>query len=127
MTWQVDFDCGALPKLRIYSDMPTGLLDESIHLTQAESRSLAHTFGCVERIEGALNHLRGHAGSGIRHANEHILARYGPRGAGGVRVIEVRIGGFDGQFSAIGHRVAGVDAKIHDRALELRRVSQGSP
>jgi hypothetical protein len=42
-------------------------------------------------------------------------------------VIPAPVGGFDGQFAAVGHRIAGVDGEIEHRGFELRRIGFDRP
>ena len=42
--------------------------------------------------------------------------------ARGVRLVELDVGGLDGELAAVGHGVAGVDRQVHQHLLDLARV-----
>ena len=70
---------------------------------------------------------RGHAGSGVGHREEHVLAGRDPFVARGVAIVEMRVLGLDGQMSAVRHGVAGVDHEVDDHVLELVGVDADAP
>ena len=56
---------------------------------------------------------------------------YGPGCTSGwslsVLLVEVDVGGRDGQLAALGHGVAGVDRQVHDDLLDLAGVGLDQP
>ena len=123
---QVDRDGGARADFGIDPHLPARLLGEAIDHRQAEAGALADRFRCEERLEHPRDHLRRHAGAGVGHGNRQVLPR---RHVVRARrpLIQPLVGGLDGDATAVRHRVAGVDAQVEQRVLELRGIDQRGP
>ena len=107
-------------------DLATGLLGEAVDHRQAESGALSDRLGGEERVEGAGDHLRRHAGAAVADAQRDVLP--GRQLALARRpLVEPAVAGLDGQPAAGRHRVARIDAQVEQRVLELARVDEGAP
>ena len=98
-------------------------VDESVNHRQAQPCSLATRLGAEERLEGPLQGLAGHAVAGIGDGNANIQARFD------VPCLHRRIAFLqgaqscrDGQGTAVGHCVPGVDREIEKRAFQSRGI-----
>ena len=79
-----------------------------------------------EGIEGALDHLRRHAGASVADADCKILT--GRELAFARRpLVEPFVRRFDRDASAVRHRVARIDAEIQDRVLKLIGIDERRP
>ena len=107
--------------------MAAGLLDETEHLAETQTRALARAFGRIEGIEGALQHFAAHPDAAVRHRDHDILAGSHFVVRGGISLVEFGVLGLDRQFAAIGHGVPRVHRQIDDRTFELRGVDQHFP
>ena len=69
----------------------------------------------------------GHSGAGVGDGDLHVLpgAQVGILPA--IAVVEIGVGGFDSQFAAVGHRIAGIDGEIEDRGFELGGIDFDRP
>ncbi len=124
---QVDLDRRAQPDLAVDLDVAARLLDEAVDLGQAKPGAVADLLGREERLEGARDRLPAHADAAVGDCGHDILAGHDLGLGGGVDVIEIGVGGLDGQPPAGGHGVAGVDREIQDRDLELVGVGMDRP
>ena len=80
---QIEPHRGAFAGLRIDLHMAAGLLGETEHHGKAKAGAHARRFRGEERLERPRQHLRRHAGAGIRHRQHHVIALASPRRAGG--------------------------------------------
>src|SRR6267142_5500951 len=60
-----------------------------------------------------------HSYSSIAHCYHDIASGYDSHVLLRVSFVQIFISGFDGQFSAAGHRISGVDGQIHNYLLHL--------
>ena len=74
-----------------------------------------------------LDHFRGHAMSGIRHAQTHVRAGREVDQLRRRRLVVSRVGGLDQERAAIGHCIARVHHEIQEELLELPRVGADHP
>ncbi len=116
----------ALIEFGIDPDLAAGLPYEAVDHGEAEPGALAERLGGEERIESTLDHVGGHAGAGVGHAERNVLSWLEFALAGAV-LVKPAVGGFDGDAAAFRHGVAGVDAEVEQRVLELRSVDQRRP
>ncbi len=107
--------------------MPAGLFDEAVHLAQPEAGALARLFGREERLEGALDHLLGHAGAGVGDRDLHVLAGLHVDILPTIAFVEIGVAGLDGQFAAFRHGVAGIDRKVENGAFQLGGIGLDRP
>src|SRR5262245_36232700 len=126
MARQVDADHRSLPDLRIDPDMSMALSGEAIHHRQAKSGAFTQRFGGEERIEHAVEDRLADAGPGVADGYGDVLTRF-ERARGGGAIVEPFVSGFDDDLSAVGHRVARVDAQVEQRVFQLVRVDHGEP
>ncbi len=104
-----------------------GLLDEPMHLTEPQAGATARRLCGEERIECLFYRLGRHAGAGVRHGNEDVLAGRHSDMLCGVGIVEVGIGGLDGQAAPLLHRIARIDREIDNCSFELRGVGVDTP
>jgi hypothetical protein len=98
---------------------PPGLLDESVHLTEAKPGPLTQFLGGEERFEGTTDHIGSHADTRIRHANNHVLARWQLRIHPAVVLVYVNVCALKRQLSAIWHGIARIDGEVDKRRLQM--------
>ena len=82
--------------------------------------------GRVERLE----HLRQDSGGMPEPVSVTQRTTYSPGRAefgGDIGVVELGVGGLDGQLAAVGHGVAGVDGKVEQAVFHLIGVGPGAP
>jgi hypothetical protein len=92
---------------------------------QAQPRTLADLLRCEERLEGVVDHLGAHTGSGIGHRHEDTvmaddLLRH-------IIVAGMDICRFDQENAAPRHGVARIDGDVQERRLNLTGIDQGRP
>src|ERR1700756_3848882 len=97
--------------------MSTRLLDEPINLGKPQARPLAAFFGREERLKRVGNRFGGHPDASIGNENSHVLAGLNFVVHAGVRFVEMRVGGLNGQLASFGHSVASIDGKIYENFL----------
>ncbi len=124
---QVELHGRALAHLAVDLAVAIGLPGEAVDHRQAKPRALADRLGGEERVEGALDHLGRHAGTGVGDADADVLAGTHAARVGSVGAVEVCVAGLDGERATVGHGVAGIDDQVEDRALELVGVAQREP
>ena len=107
--------------------MAAGLLDEAVDLRQAEPRAVADILGRVERLEGMGLNLLGHARAGVGDGDHDVLARHDLGLCRGIGLVEIGVGGLDGELAAVRHGVARIDGEIEDADLELVGIGQHPP
>ena len=89
--------------------------------------ALAGFLGRKERIENLVLNLPGNSRAGVRHRDAHVWANFGLRIHAGIGFVEHHIFHLDGQFAALGHGVARVDAEVQQDLVQLRRVAGDGP
>jgi len=94
-----------------------GLARHAVDHRQAQAGALADLLGGEEGLERALGDFGGHAEAGVADGQLDIVA---VRDLG--VVLHLHRPGREGQHSAFGHGVAGIDREIEDCDLELGRV-----
>jgi hypothetical protein len=107
--------------------MTVRLLDEAIDLRQAKAGTFAGFLGGEERIESARHRFRRHARAGVFDDEDDIVPRCQGRAGSTVMAVEHPVHGLDNEAPARGHRIAGVDRQIEQRALALGEVGRGEP
>src|SRR5664280_1865088 len=109
---QMDLERGACARLAVDPDVATALFDDAIHSRKAEARAIA--FGREEGLENpsprllihTMAHVSDHkldVGSGLCR---HVVCR--------VLLVDLDVGGLDGELAALGHGVARVNYKVHE-------------
>ena len=63
-------------------------------------------------------------GSGVAYGQHDILTRRGARNLARSGCIQDPKLRFKGQFAAVGHRIAGVDAQVYEHVMQLRGIAQ---
>ena len=124
---KVKLDRRTAADLRINFHVAEGLLDEPMHLTEPQASATARRLRGEERIECPFDRLGRHAGAGIRHGNQYVLAGRHSDVLRGVGIVEVGIRGLDRQAASLAHRIARIDREIEDGRLELRGIGVDTP
>src|SRR5512140_2739444 len=99
MAGQIEAHRRALADLGIDADLAAGLAHEAVDHGEAEAGTLAHGLGGEERIEGALDYVGRHAGTGVGDTERNILPGFEIALAGAM-LVEPAIGGLDGDAAA---------------------------
>ena len=106
---------------------PPRLFDKTVHLAEAEAGALPLRFRGDEGLEGSRRDIARHSRPGVGNGDHHILTGNGLRIVARVVLVEKRIGEFDGQTTAIGHCVAGIDGQIENGVFQLPLVDHAGP
>jgi hypothetical protein len=120
-------DQSALTRLGVELDVAAGLSHDAVHGGQSQPGPLALGLGGEERLEGAGDHLRGHARAGVDDPQAHVGARRRRGQLGRVLVLNGDVGGVDLQHSPGRHRVSCVDRQVDQNLLHLTLVGQYRP
>ena len=107
--------------------MATGPFDETVDLAQPKPRSLSWLVSREKWLERMIKDLRGHTGSGIAHADDNILSGGNLRVRTRIVVINRHVCSFDGELSAIRHRIARVDSQVDDSRFQMVHVRFNIP
>src|SRR5262244_1678661 len=94
---------------------------------QPQTRALTLPFGREEWVEDAVNDLTRNTDAGVGHGDTNILFRRDARRQSPFFRGQITVSGFDHELPPGGHRVAGVDAKVHQHLAHLRRVADDAP
>src|SRR5205085_4972107 len=122
---------GAGALLAVDEDVAARLLYDAVHRRQAETRTLADALRGEEGLEDLAAHVRAHAGAGVLHLDEDVLAFDQAFLAGDLGfALAVALGDVavaDGDGAAVWHRVLGVDGEIDHDLIDLRLVGLDVP
>jgi hypothetical protein len=99
----------------------------AVHHAEAQAAALADLLGGEERVERARDHLGRHPAAGVVDGKHHILAELELRIDFGEPGFQHEIIRLDGDPAASRHGVAGVDAQVEHRILELRLIDPHRP
>jgi hypothetical protein len=115
---QIETELGAPPRLRIEIDESVVGGDDAVDHGEPHARSTGSSFRREERLEGAIARLRIHADALVadRDADVEVAVRLRRDLSNFVARTDGRR---DAQLAAVGHRVAGVDAEVQKRLVEL--------
>lgn len=117
-----------LADLRINLYVPFRLFHKSIQHREPKACALTQGLGGEEGVKGLFDDVGRHPDAGIGHRNRYILTGVHLTALGArIRIIQMCIGGLDGQPATLGHGIATVDGKIQDRTLELIGIAKGEP
>src|SRR5262249_961645 len=119
---QIGAKRGPDSQLAINMSEASVLANDAVDGGEAEPSAFAQFFGGKERLEDTVEGSGGHAEACIGDGNDHVCAGARERLVGAVLGVEGRVAGFYEQRAAVGHGVAGIDAKIHEDLLDLGGV-----
>ena len=94
---------------------------------EPEAGSLAGVFRSEERFEDLASNLRGNTVAGVSDFNNDVRPDRQPRIHLNVGFVQKNVLPGDGQLPSIGHRVARIDAKIHQHLVDLRGIRRQHP
>src|ERR1700730_7033606 len=120
---EVDFELGSLPRLRLYPDTASALLDHAIYGGKTQTGSLALFLGSEVRLKNGGLGVGVHSLPRIRDNDPYVLAGQHRRASLCKFVILRHVAGFNGQSTTLWHGVAGIYRQIHDHLFDLSRVS----
>ena len=103
------------------------VVDNGQSCGQTQSRAFAGFLGREKRVEHSVPNFPGNSRSVVRHGDDHIRSGPGFRVLAGKGFIHHQVFDLNGQFAAIGHGIARVEAEIQQPLLELRRTAGDGP
>src|SRR5262249_4667958 len=95
------------------------LLGKPVDLAETQTGAFADLLGRVERLEGSLQHIGWHAGSGIGHREQDMVAG---RLIDAVTASDCQILGPKAEAAQSAHCVPRVSGEVQDRSAELDGV-----
>ena len=98
--------------------------NDSLDVGKPEARSALRGFGREEGVKYAVEDIARDPGSGVAYGQHDILTRRGARNLARSGCIQDPKLRFKGQFAAVGHRIAGVDAQVYEHVMQLRGIAQ---
>ena len=113
---------GAAAGLAGHLDVAVALGDDAVHRREAEAGALARLLGGEERLEGARPRRLVHAAAGVGDLEHEVVAGGGGDEDAAVVLVQLDVGGPDGERAALGHGVAGVDGEVEQHLPELARI-----
>ena len=119
LTGEVGGDGGSFAEGAFGGDVSVALLYDAVDGGESEAGAVLPVPGGVEGFEHACEGGFVHAGAGVAHDEGDVAAGGDFVRAGGARLSEVGVGGGEGEFSAFGHGLAGVDGEVDDDLLDL--------
>src|SRR5436190_1982172 len=103
-------------------DVPTALLQYSVHRCQPEPRSLTRFLRCEKRLKEARLYFRSHSATRIADRYARVTARMRTRISAAIFLVQCDFRYFDRESSSRRHGVPRIDHEIHDHLLELCRI-----
>src|SRR5262245_55735469 len=94
---------------------------------QPQPGTLTSLFGREERVEYMVDDLARNADAGVSHGDADKLVRRRAWRQPLFFTAQIPVSGFNHELPTGGHRVASVDAKVHQRLLKLRGVADDAP
>src|SRR5262249_5499028 len=127
LSGQINFEFGSLSDLAEEADEAAVSANYGQDGGQSQPGSLSILFRREERFEDTVYDFARNAAAGIGHSDADIalLRRAGRQSS--LFFDQITVSGPDHQLSAGGHRVARVEAKVHQDLPNLRRVADDAP
>ncbi len=97
--------------------------DDAVDHGKAQTGALTEGFGGVKRLENPGKHLFLHPQAGVGDVKSHVGTFLGFRVPGAEGIIEFDGSGPDLQLAPFRHRIAGIDAEVHDDLFQPGRIS----
>src|SRR5262249_29960837 len=94
---------------------------------QPQPRAQTLLFSRKERVEDVFNDLAGNADTGVGYGDTNILFRRRAWRQSPLFLVQITVSSFNHELPPGGHRVAGVDAKVHQHLAHLRSVADDAP
>jgi hypothetical protein len=111
-TWQVQLDRSALAGLAVDSDVAARLPGKAVDHAEPQAAALAYRFRGEERVERAGTYFLTHTDPGIGDCQHHVLAGADFGIGRGIFIVEIEVGGLDGQPAAVRHGISPVDHEV---------------
>ena len=124
---QIEPHRGADAHLAVDREMAARLHGEAVDHAEAEAGGDGRRLGGEEWFSRPLDHVGWHAGAGIGHRENNIVALRHFGVLGGIRRRQTRVGGLDREVAAMRHRIARIQCQIEQRIADLRRIGIGQP
>src|SRR3569623_2328800 len=116
MSRQIEVHRCVLADLGVDPDLPARLTRETINHRQAKTRPLAERVGGKVGLEGFGDNVGRHARSSVGHADGYVLADWQIL-LPGRALVQPLVPGLDRELAAVRHRVARLDAEVHNLYL----------
>src|SRR5215510_9103991 len=124
---QIDFEPRPSADLTIDIDESAVAANYSGDGRQAESGSLPMFFGRKERVEDLGQILIRDSYARVNYPDGDVFARLHFDIHSRVMFVNLEILGFDAKLPSLRHRVARVDAEVHQHLMKLRRIARDAP
>src|SRR6185369_53297 len=108
-------------------DVAPGLLHDTEHRSEAESRPAIFPFGGEERLVYPRLNRSAHAATGVRHSEHHVRSGDDANVELCIRSVQLHVGGLDRQPATVWHGIAGVHDQVHQDLLQLICVCVNRP
>src|SRR5260370_6768253 len=119
---QINLEGGAFPHFAICPDVPAALFQHTVDHRQSQSRSMAGPFGSEKRFKDARQYRCVHAHPRVGNDKQGVRPGRGSHVEPHKIIVQLDVLGFQRESSALGHRVARVDAEIHQHLFELSGI-----
>ena len=113
-----------MSRLAVHPDAAAALLDDPVDGGEPQPGALALLLGRKERLEDVGLRALVHAAAGVAHRHQHVRAGGDGEEPTGIGLVQLDVGGFDGEPPPVGHGVAGIDGQVHDHLLDLARIGK---
>ena len=105
--------------------MPEMLFDDSENGGEAQAGTLALFLGGEERLKYFFYGTRVHAHAIVRYGKAHVMTGRDRSISAATFFIQIGILRFDQEMAAVGHSVAGIEAKVQQDLFDLRGIRPG--
>src|SRR5258708_1003178 len=103
-------------------DISAALFDDPVDGGEAQAGTASAFLSGEERLEDLRFSLRVHAGTGVTDSEHHVTSGCHAFMIAAVASVQIDVGGFEDQFAAVRHGVAGVDHQVHNDLFDLARI-----
>src|SRR5262245_45150617 len=127
LSGQIDFKFRSLSDFAEEADEAAVSANYGQNGGQSQPGPLSLLLRREERFENAVDDFARYADAGVSHGDADIPLQRNARRQPSLFFDQITVSGPDHEPSAGGHRVAGVDAKVHQDLPDLRRVADDAP
>ncbi len=106
--------------------MPAALAHKPEHHAQAQAGAVPFALGGEERLERTLEHLLGHADTGVGHCQTHVFTGLDAF-TDAIARVEDDIFAADANHAFALHGIAGIDRQVEQRVFQLVTVDIDAP
>ena len=119
---KIEGETGAIARHAVNEDESPRLLDDAVSCRKPEPGALAGALGGVKRFENLVDLVGRDTHALIGNLHDDIIPRRHRGTIALQRLAQGGIEGFDADFPALGHGIAGIYHEIHQHLLELALV-----